>query len=267
MKLIIIVCLLAAAAAQDEKISADELKVCVKDYFNGENLSSLCESSMALVEKDHIDSITASQYFEELADGTKNCAKEKFREYKIMDFLWHVEYVEELEESSSSDQKRQVVYALLQFCISSESFKQSKFVYDVHLTEIRSAASELKSTPKGQCLYKYLVENTLIDTSDFGFDTSDFDSLDCTSFFEEFEEQFQKPIVPEEDSSSLFDKCVHRKSAEHEGHGKDRAVLVAIEMFDLSETQQQKFNALVVRYALADQRFALECARDTYRTS
>lgn len=256
MKILIIACFLAAVTAQDEKVNLDEMKACVKNFVKGENLTASCESIMQLLEKDYF--ARASRNIK--SNLTLTCAKENFKEYKISDFMLHIEFVEELEDSIVIDQEQQISSTLAELCERLEKF--DKF-YEGERAQLKSQSIEMRSKPKYQCLYKYFVGKKMIDTSNFGFDTSDFDSINCTDYFADSDENFKKPTAHDVHLATKFDECIYRKKATTELHS-ERAILIAIAMFDLSEVQEEKYRAMFLRLASASSRFALECARDVY---
>lgn len=254
MKFLIFACLLASAVAHDENINEDEEKACVKDYLKGENLTSMCKSLVADVEQGYVEMLTTNIE----SNSTLNCAKEKFIEYKILDFVLHADYLKKADEGN---QEREVVrLALKDFCVRLEKINNE---FENELVKFKSTAKRLMSKEgenAHQCMYKYFLDKKTPEMSDFIFDTSEFDSVNCTSYFEDLDNKFKVLSTPEVDSMSKFRECVSRKKAEVANY----AFLMGVALFDFSEVQKEKFKTILVKAKTAEPRHVLECARDMY---
>lgn len=268
MKLQIFMCLLAATAAQDEvhqnQESAEDAEYsCIRMYRKGDNLTSKCEHIMALVEKDRISNLNLKIKSNE----TMNCVVEKFREYKVWDFILYNIYEKHPEEFSFLyfGLGKIVGSSLKTICERSQDVDNRLKEFMVNISSIRDKATKEERQP-AQCLYKFFVGRKIIDAADFGFDTPDINSTICSQYSELFESILKKPREPGlgRQPTTHFYQCVNRKQGES-SDDLDLAVIMTIATFDLSELQKEKIKAKMLSVWSSDEYINLECARDVYR--
>lgn len=83
MKLLIVACLLAAAAAQAGKLSEAEKKACAGDFLEGKNLTMDCENYI----KNLQDELTVMILRDETVDWTISCIKDCIKRYNFFEFF------------------------------------------------------------------------------------------------------------------------------------------------------------------------------------
>lgn len=253
MKFLIVACLLAAVAAEEEKLSEAEEKACVSGYLDGGNLTSECETVIRNLEKQVTGFIVRDETF----DWTVNCIKEYMKNYNVFEFFLRTELEAKPEENVAVQlleiEVRNTIQSICTRLYGFDGF------FEQMVGEFKSKRSE-----KYQCMYKYGIEKKFIDKNDFDFDTSAFDSFNCTGFFQQFDEEFKEMEPPIVESQSKFEKCVGRKFS---GFNILRGVeiITAIGTFELSDVQKEKFKAFYLDWFTAGERPILECVHDVYK--
>lgn len=233
-------------------------KMCFNDYLEGRNVTSSCESEIADKEKEYFARVT--RYLK--TNTTLNCAEKTFKDYMIKAFFLYTENTYEDNLYLKRSERMELVGgALRKLCEFEEDFNKE---YKEVRALLKSQANEIKSKQEEKeylCSYKYFVEKKIIDSSDFGFDTSPFDSFDCTKEIDWFNYIYVRdyPITFE----SKFNNCVYRRRDQLR-LDPNEAAIKAIVMFDLSEVQEEKLKALIQRVSATRLTYFLLCARDHY---
>lgn len=253
--LIVVACLLAAAAAQEDKITEAEEKVCAREYLDGRNLTARCDFVIKHMQKEMYDFIIGGETF----DFTLNCIKDYIKKYDFFNYFLHAELEIKSEQPSIEVQLEQITIkqAPQSLCGRSYGFDG---LFDQFLVEWKSRRGDKKY----QCMYKYSIEKKIIEKSDFDFDTSAFDSFNCTGYFKEFDEQFKITEFAQGKSPSKFKACADRKLAGYQMF-RDLEVIMAIGTFDLSEVQLSKIKAFYWEWFTGGDRMIMECVRDVYK--
>lgn len=254
MKFLITVCLLTATTtivAQND--GRKELKACAKEYLESRNLTLKCESVVNNFEKYLIHVVAGRE-----EGAIENCVNKKFKDYQFLEFFLHLE-IDDLREDptlKTFDYMSPISGAPRRLC-------RRSYFSDDELENRLNSFKKFRGDTEYQCSYKYFLQKKFIEKSDFGFDTSDFDSINCTSYFEEFEDELEKS-QPQEDLLWKYAQCAERKQTEY-NFERNWELLKAIGMFGLSDLQKKKYKEMMMKwYSSADQ-FILECIRDAYK--
>lgn len=253
MKFLIFGCLLAAVAAQEE-LSEAEQRACVDVYLKGGDLSSGCENVIKSMKEPATEFLTDDVTI----DWITNCIKENMKTYSLFEFFLRTELEEDPEQSKIGKSLQIDVRNTLQnFCRRLYQFDDT---FDKFLEESRLKREDIKY----QCLYKYAIEKKIIEKTVFGFDTSAFNSFNCTGYFAQFDEDFKKTVPPNDDALSKFEKCVFHKGSQYRLL-RDGEIIKAIGTFELSGLQKEMFKAFYVDWFTGLERPTLECVRAVYK--
>lgn len=255
MKFLIVACLLAAVAAQEEwKLTKAIKNDCVDAYFERKNLTSKCEVALKNIEA----KVTGYLEDEITFDWTLKCIKENIKKYDVVNFFMHAERDTTPTCIGTCKWQETVVRDAIQsLCIR-------LYKFDDNFENFLEAAKLNQEDRKYQCLYKWAIKDKLIVRSDFDFDTSDFDSFNCTDYFTQFDKEIKK-FARRPQKTQRFHECFEDKNNAY-FVVRDLEVFKSIGRFTISDVQKKKLKALYWLWFTSEDRFFMECVRDLYKT-
>lgn len=255
MKFLIVACLLAAVAAQD--FTEDEKITCADEYLGGGNLTEKCDGIIKHLRDQYVGIEIMLMHPDAAPEWAGKCIMDYVAKYKYFDFFLQAD-LEYGHQKPTVELQMEVISirsAPISLCKRSHGFDG---LFEQFLEESKSNRGE----EKYMCMYKWGIEKKIIEKSDFDFETSS--SVDCTKFFTLFDEQFARTDFVVGKTATKFKTCEDRKNAEY-FMLRDVEVFRSVAMFDLTETQKEKFKAMFWLWFSGGDRIIMECVRDAYK--